>query len=67
MRTQRRTRSATATDDTQYCVLCDAVMVFERVDTGDHPADDPAAEWICVTCGSALLIGPAAQQLHRTA
>ncbi|GAA1616028.1 hypothetical protein GCM10009789_82590 [Kribbella sancticallisti] len=45
----------TTTDDTQYCVLCDAVVGFERVETGDHP-DDPADEWICVTCGSALLI-----------
>lgn len=65
MRTQRRSRPAT--DDTQYCVLCDAVVSFERVETGDHPEDDPAAEWICVMCGFALLIGPAAQPLHRTA
>ena len=57
----------TATDDTQYCVLCDAEVVFERIELGDHPADDPADEWICIACGTALLIGPAAQELHRSA
>ena len=57
----------TTDDDAQYCVLCDAVALFERIEPADHPTDDPADEWICIACGSALLIGPAAQQLHRTA
>jgi hypothetical protein len=42
-------------EDQQYCVLCEAVMLFERVEAGDHPVDDPAGEWVCVSCGSALL------------
>jgi hypothetical protein len=44
-------------EDAQYCLSCEAVMLFERVEAGDHPVDDPAGEWICVTCGSALLVG----------
>jgi hypothetical protein len=56
-----------ATDATRYCVLCDAVVDFERVETGDHPADDPADEWICVACGSALLISPGAGSGSRSA
>jgi hypothetical protein len=63
MRTKRRG----PIDDIWYCVLCDDTVPFERVDPGDHPAGDLADEWICVACGSAVLIGPAAQQLHHTA
>jgi hypothetical protein len=48
-------------EDPQYCVSCEAVMLFERVEAGDHPVDDPAGEWICVTCGSALLVGAVPQ------
>ncbi|NEA30978.1 hypothetical protein [Streptomyces sp. SID13031] len=56
-----RTRRRSPIDDTRYCVLCDDVVPFELVQTGDHPTDDLADEWICVACGSALLIGPPAQ------
>ncbi|TWD82202.1 hypothetical protein FB561_3330 [Kribbella amoyensis] len=66
MRTQRRSFEQTG-EDTQYCVICEAVELFESVEAGDHPADDPAGEWICVTCGSALLIGPPVQLLDRPA
>lgn len=66
MRTKRRSVEL-AGEDTQYCVFCEAVVVFERVETGDHPVDDPAGEWICVGCGTALLIGPTIQHLDRTA
>ena len=66
MRTRRRNFEL-AGEDTQYCVVCEAVVLFERVEAGDHPVDDPAGEWICVACGSALLIGPPVQHLHRTA
>ena len=44
-------------EDAQYCVSCEAVVLFERVEAGDHPVDDPAGEWICVSCGAALLAG----------
>jgi hypothetical protein len=62
-----RTRRRSPIDETWYCVLCDDVVPFELVETGDHPAGDLADEWICVACGSAVLIGPAAQPLYRTA
>ncbi|WBQ03916.1 hypothetical protein [Kribbella sp. CA-293567] len=62
-----RTRQHTPIDDTWYCVLCDDLVPFELVQTGDRPADDLADERICVSCGSAVLIGPPAQPLHRTA
>lgn len=67
MRNKRRNVTKSATEDTQYCVFCEAVVLFERVEAGDHPVDDPAGEWICVGCGSALLIGPPLQHLDRTA
>jgi hypothetical protein len=54
-------------EDAQYCVFCEAVMPFERVEAGDHPVDDPAGEWSCVSCGSALLVGALPQYLDRTA
>ncbi|HEY0691822.1 MAG TPA: hypothetical protein VGD71_22605 [Kribbella sp.] len=60
MRTSRRNVAQSApsnVEDAQYCVSCEAVMLFERVEAGDQPVDDPAGEWICVTCGSALLVG----------
>jgi hypothetical protein len=63
----RKRRSVAPSEDSQYCVFCDAVMPFERVDAADHPVDDPAGEWICVACGTALLIGAAPQYLHHTA
>lgn len=62
-----RTRRRAPIDESRYCVLCDDVVEFERVEPGDHPADDPSAEWICVACGTAVLIAPAAPPLHRTA
>jgi hypothetical protein len=64
---KRRTVALSVAEDTQYCVSCDAVVLFERVEAADHPVDDPAGEWICVSCGSALLIGPPLQHLDRTA
>jgi hypothetical protein len=64
---KRRTVAQSVAEDTQYCVSCDAVVLFERVEAADHPVDDPAGEWICVSCGSALLIGPPLQHLDRTA
>jgi hypothetical protein len=64
---KRRTVAQPAAEDSQYCVFCDAVVLFERVEAADHPLDDPAGEWICVSCGSALLIGPPLQHLDRTA
>lgn len=67
MRTKRRSITHTAAEDTQYCVVCEAVVLFERVEAGDHPVDDPAGEWICVSCGSALLVGPPLQHLDRSA
>jgi hypothetical protein len=63
----RKRRTVARSEDSQYCVFCDDVMLFERVEAADHPVDDPAGEWICVTCGSALLIGPPQQYLHHTA
>ena len=63
----RKRRTVARSEDSQYCVFCDDVMLFERVEAADHPVDDPAGEWICVTCGSALLIGPPLQHLHHTA
>jgi hypothetical protein len=70
MKTRRRNvmQSAPASDeDPQYCVYCEAARPFERVEAGDHPVDDPAGEWICVSCGSALLVGTLPQHLDRTA
>jgi hypothetical protein len=64
---KRRTLAQSVAEDSQYCVFCDAVVLFERVEAADHPVDDPAGEWICVSCGSALLIGPPLQHLDRTA
>ncbi|WP_432946750.1 hypothetical protein ACQPXM_09055 [Kribbella sp. CA-253562] len=67
MRSKRRTTALSAGEDAQYCVFCEATVLFERVEAGDHPVDDPAGEWICVGCGSALLIGPPLQHLEHTA
>lgn len=70
MRNTRRRRAAellgTAPDeDSRYCVLCEAVMLFERLDLDD---DRVPAEWVCVTCGSAVFVNPPAQaSLDRSA
>jgi hypothetical protein len=53
-------------EDSQYCVFCATVMPFERIKAADHLIDEPD-EWMCVQCGSALLIDPPLQELHRTA
>ena len=53
-------------EESQYCVFCAEVMPFEPIDAADHLIDEPA-EWICVKCGSALLIDPPLQDLHQTA
>jgi hypothetical protein len=42
-------------EDTRYCVLCEAVMLFEEVSEG------ASAEWVCVNCGSAVFVDPPAQ------
>jgi hypothetical protein len=59
--------SAAGTEDAQYCMLCEAVMLFERIDAADHPADDLTDEWICVSCGSAVLVGNPPLPLEHTA
>jgi hypothetical protein len=65
MRT-KRDRTPTATDATQFCVFCATTMPFERIEPADHLVDEPD-EWICITCGSALLVDPPTQELHRSA
>jgi hypothetical protein len=70
MRNERRKvmlSAAASIEDAHYCVFCEDARLFERVEATDHPVDDPAGEWICMTCGSALLIGPPPQPLDRTA
>jgi hypothetical protein len=64
---RKKTRRALeAGEDAQYCVFCATVMPFERIEAADHLIDEPD-EWICVKCGSALLVDPPLQQLNRTA
>jgi hypothetical protein len=70
VRNTRRRRTAellgTAPDeDSRYCVLCETVMLFECV----RPDEDcDPAEWVCVTCGSAVFVDPPVQtDLNRTA
>jgi len=64
MRTKRRnvetSTEAHGSQDAHYCVLCETYMLFERVDSEDLPIADGPAEWICVTCGSAVFINPGA-------
>jgi hypothetical protein len=72
VRNTRRRRTAEllgteADEDSRYCVLCETVMLFERLDPDD---DCVPAEWVCVTCGSAVFVDPPAQadlDLDRTA
>jgi hypothetical protein len=62
MRDRRRDAESTlvAGEDTRYCMLCDTYMTFEQVD--EHPYDEePAGEWICVSCGSAVYVDPPIQ------
>ena len=66
VRHQRAQRTEPVGEDSQYCVFCAAVMPFERIEAGDHLVDEPD-EWICVRCGSALLVDPPLQELDRTA
>jgi hypothetical protein len=49
-------------------MLCETVMLFERVDPGDDRAS-ASAEWVCVTCGSAVFVDPPVQadQVDRPA
>ncbi|TDD16275.1 hypothetical protein E1218_30130 [Kribbella turkmenica] len=63
---KRGRRAEQAGENTQFCVFCATVMPFEQVEAADHLVDEPD-EWICVKCGSALLVDPPSQQLHRTA
>ena len=63
---KKRARTESAGEDAQYCVFCATVMPFERIEVADHLVDEPD-EWICVKCGSAVLIDPPFQELHRTA
>lgn len=48
-------------EDTRYCVLCETLMIFERLDY--DVSDDGVTEWVCVTCGSAVLVDPPTQGL----
>lgn len=59
-------RARPTPDAGQYCAFCAAVMPFERIEPSDYLVDEPD-EWICVKCGSALLVDPPTQELHRTA
>lgn len=59
-------RAEQAGEDSQFCVFCATVMPFERIEAADHLIDEPD-EWICVTCGSALLVDPPLQEFNRTA
>ena len=59
-------RTEPSGEDSQYCVFCAAVMPFEQIEAADHLIDEPD-ERICVKCGSALLVDPPLQKLHRTA
>ena len=62
----RKKRPVPMGEDAQYCVFCATVMPFERIEVADHLVDEPD-EWICVKCGSALLVDPPLQELNRTA
>jgi len=61
----RKKRLTPEEESTQYCVFCTTEMPFERIDATDVVLDDPA-EWICVSCGSALLVNPPLQELQYT-
>ena len=63
---RKRARTPSTSADAQYCAFCATVMPFERVDPTDYLVDEPD-EWICTKCGSALLVDPPTQQVHRTA
>jgi hypothetical protein len=53
-------------EESQFCVFCATVMPFERIEAPDHLVEEPD-EWICVKCGSALLVDPPSQEYHRSA
>lgn len=61
-----RKRTTSVSADSQYCVFCATVMPFEQIEAADHLVDEPD-EWICVKCGSALLVDPPLQELDQTA
>ena len=63
---KKRDRTPPMTGADQYCAFCAAVMPFERIDPSDYLVDEPD-EWICVKCGSALLVDPPLQEYHRSA
>ena len=63
---RKKRQRAVPGQQSQYCILCAAVMPFEVIEAPDHLVDEPD-EWICVQCGSALLVDPPLQELHRTA
>jgi hypothetical protein len=63
---KKRDLNPPAVDAAQYCAFCATVMPFERIEPSDYLVDEPD-EWICVKCGSALLVDPPSQQLNRTA
>ena len=62
----RKRRADVVTDNEQYCAFCATVMPFECIEAADHLVDEPD-EWICVKCGSALLVDPPLQQAGRIA
>jgi hypothetical protein len=63
---KKRDRTASTTDAAQYCAFCATVMPFERIEPSDYLVDEPD-EWICIKCGSALLVDPPTQQHPRSA
>ena len=66
MRRSKRKLTPPAGEVEQYCVLCATTMPFECIEAADHLVDEPD-EWICVQCGSALLVDPPLQQVGQTA
>lgn len=56
---------STAGSTAQYCAFCATEMPFERIEPSDYQIDEPD-EWICIKCGSALLIDPPIQGFARS-
>ncbi|GAA1577274.1 hypothetical protein GCM10009804_37340 [Kribbella hippodromi] len=68
LRKKRPSTDQSSTDQAgtdQYCAFCAAMMPFERIEPSGYLVDEPD-EWICVRCGSALLVDPPLQDT-RTA
>lgn len=67
LRTKRPHPAPAAADASaaQYCAFCATEMPFERIEPSDYQIDEPD-EWICIKCGSALLIDPPIQGFARS-